>query len=135
MFSRQILRRGLHTCNRALRADAVAAADSTTAVKSTGSWAEMSSTEKVAAYRSRYPHSRVELLKQGGGDVSTGKLVLGTLISIGVAYVMYSGMHSRADPLPHTITPEWEAATKAKMIARNANPMTGYSSAKNNPDA
>ena len=33
-----------------------------------------------------------------------------------------------APPTPHTISPEWEAATKEKLLRQKANPIEGISS-------
>lgn len=94
--------------------------------KEMGSWKELTVEEKVTLYNASFNTTFA------GMRAPTGewKSVFGGVgVGIGVAMIFFYVLREYvAPPKPHTITPEWEAATRDKLLKQKANPIEGIGS-------
>jgi cytochrome c oxidase subunit 4 len=95
-------------------------------VKERNSWKDLSKDEKVTLYRASFQTTYAEMRAPTG----EWKTVAGGLgVGLGFAFLLFYVLREYvAPPTPHTITPEWESATKEKLLRQKANPIEGISS-------
>eukprot|EP00055_Hartaetosiga_balthica_P002429 m.3949 g.3949 ORF g.3949 m.3949 type:complete len:127 (-) comp2150_c0_seq1:1028-1408(-) len=92
--------------------------------KETLPWTQLSTAEKSELYRASYGNTRKELLAKAESS-DTPQVLLGTGIGLAVAFLLFKGIQSLADPSPKTLSDEWVAAEKANATNVNANPSFG----------
>ncbi|KNC86663.1 cytochrome c oxidase subunit IV [Sphaeroforma arctica JP610] len=92
-----------------------------------GDWKGLSIAEKQALYRHDYSVTRAEA---GASTPGEKQFVIGGIFAVmAVSAVIFQGVRTlTGNPLPHTHSKEWTDATKEKLIAQNANPISGISS-------
>ncbi|KAJ4307061.1 Cytochrome c oxidase subunit 5B, mitochondrial [Collariella sp. IMI 366227] len=90
-----------------------------------GSWAELTLQEKKAAYWIAFgPHGPRSLPPPGENQ----KVILYTIIGVGVSFVVFASMRMFAKPAPSTMTKEWQEASNEFLKAQKSDPLTGISS-------
>ncbi|KAH9484560.1 Cytochrome c oxidase polypeptide 5, mitochondrial [Psilocybe cubensis] len=89
-------------------------------------WKELSLDEKKAAYYVAFgPHGPRTPSSQPGDNV---KILAATAGLVGAAGVLYFVLKQFAQPLPKTMTKEWQEASNERAIEAKINPITGISS-------
>eukprot|EP00049_Salpingoeca_infusionum_P000077 m.36977 g.36977 ORF g.36977 m.36977 type:complete len:126 (+) comp10059_c0_seq1:168-545(+) len=79
-------------------------------------WSQLSVAEKTTLYRSQFGKSRAEIMV---GETDTVKVIVGTVIGLGVSVAAFVGLQSFAATPPKTLTPEWKAARDAQYPGSN----------------
>ncbi|KAL7421220.1 Cytochrome c oxidase subunit 5B, mitochondrial [Cryptotrichosporon argae] len=89
-------------------------------------WKELSIDEKKAAYFVAFgPHGPREPYTPPGQN---GKVLIGTLAGLGVAFTLFALVRSQAPPNVRTWTKEYQQASTQRMQEENVNPISGVSS-------
>ncbi|CAI8053823.1 Cytochrome c oxidase subunit 4 isoform 1, mitochondrial [Geodia barretti] len=100
--------------------------------KAQGPWTELSNEEAVELYRAQFPLSLREIHEDTKSDMKTVLPAVILLMALSVWGASF--LRNTIGPeQPHTFNnPEWDAATREKLIKYKANPIEGISSGLQN---
>jgi len=91
-----------------------------------GSWVDLSREDKIALYRAQFPVSMSESMNP---ESDGGAFIFAICAALSTSLCLFVLMKTWCSPtLPQTITPEWRAAQKEKILLYRGNPIDGVSS-------
>ncbi|XP_065827287.1 cytochrome c oxidase subunit 4 isoform 2, mitochondrial-like [Oscarella lobularis] len=94
--------------------------------KAKGAWKNLTKEEKITLYRASFPQTFAEMKAPTG---EWKKVLGGVTLGVAAGIAFFSLLRLTVGPTkPHTLNPEWQAATEEKMRAQLANPISGLSS-------
>eukprot|EP00118_Oscarella_pearsei_P020347 m.220377 g.220377 ORF g.220377 m.220377 type:complete len:143 (+) comp39936_c0_seq2:77-505(+) len=94
--------------------------------KAKGPWDKLTKEEKIALYRASFPETFAEMRAPTG---EWKKVLGGVTLGLAAGIALFSVLRQTVGPQkPHTLNPEWQAATDKKLKAQLANPVSGVSS-------